>query len=70
MIHHAGHFDSFTFIGSKIGSAPAVASAEDRVLAEAIADIVDRTIQPIPLVEYQIIAEHIQLVRQFLILKL
>lgn len=56
MIHHAGHFDSFTFIGGKIGSAPAVASAEDRVLAEAIADIVDHAIQPIPLVEYQIIA--------------
>ena len=70
MIHHAGHFDSFTFIGGKVCSAPALASAEDRVLAEAIADIVDRTIQSIPLVEYQIIAEHIQLVRQFLILKL
>jgi len=70
MIHHAGHFDSFTFIGGKICSAPAVTSTVDRILAETVADIVDRTIQPIPLVEYQIIAEHIQLVRQFLILKL
>lgn len=70
MIHHAGHFDSFTFIGGKVCSAPEMASAENRILAEAVADIVDRTIQPIPLVEYQIIVEHIQLVRHFLILKL
>lgn len=70
MIHHAGHFDSFTFIGGKVCSAPAVTSTEDRILAETIADIVNRSIQPIPLVEYQIIAEHIQLVRHFLVLKL